>query len=323
MRRHLGATLICTFILTGATACGSGTSPDSGSGAADSTAVPTSIDGVTVTGDFGAKPTVKIDSLDVTGSSSAEPIQGSGPTVKSGDQVLVDLTIVNGTTGEKAYSTFDDGNPLAVTLSKNSFIPSVVDAAVGKSRDSRILVTDTVKNAIGKNGATQIGLGKTDDVVVVMDILSVQPSDVLDSAEGDATTIPSTLPKVLVQGNQVTGVDFSKAAAKAGGKLQVVTLIQGDGPAIQDDTFATVDYYGVVYGAKKAFDESYTSTPVSLPIGVGGVIEGWDEGLVGVRAGSRVMLVVPPAKGYGNTKQGDIPKNSTLVFVIDILGVDH
>jgi len=197
----------------------------------------------------------------------------------------------------------------------------VVGAAVGSTRDSRILVADTVANAIGTDGASQLGLGTTDDVVVVMDVLSVRPSDTLDSADGAAKTVAATVPRVEVTGDRVTGVDFCRAA-EAGRTLKVVTLIEGDGPAIEDDTLVTVDYFGVVYGAKKAFDESYSGTPVTLPIGVGGVIKGWDEGLVGVTEGSRVLLVVPPSQGYGSRAQGSIPKNPTLVFVVDVLGVD-
>ena len=51
----------------------------------------------------------------------------------------------------------------------------------------------------------------------------------------------------------------------------------------------------------------------------GNVIPGWDKGLVGKTVGSRVLLVVPPADGYADQVQGQIPANSTLVFVVDIL----
>ncbi|MCI6773963.1 MAG: FKBP-type peptidyl-prolyl cis-trans isomerase, partial [Bifidobacterium pseudolongum] len=51
----------------------------------------------------------------------------------------------------------------------------------------------------------------------------------------------------------------------------------------------------------------------------GGVIQGWTEGLRGKKVGSQVLLVVPPDLGYGDKEQGEIPANSTLVFVVDIL----
>ena len=62
--------------------------------------------------------------------------------------------------------------------------------------------------------------------------------------------------------------------------------------------------------------------PVAFPIGVGRLIKGWDQGLVGVPQGSRVLLVVPPDLGYGAKGSAPkIPGNATLVFVVDVLGV--
>ena len=68
------------------------------------------------------------------------------------------------------------------------------------------------------------------------------------------------------------------------------------------------------------FDSSWTrKSPATFAIGTGNVIPGWDKGLVGKKVGSRVLLVVPPADGYGAQGQGQIPANATLVFVVDIL----
>jgi peptidylprolyl isomerase len=50
------------------------------------------------------------------------------------------------------------------------------------------------------------------------------------------------------------------------------------------------------------------------------VIQGWSQGLTGVKIGSRVMLVIPPELGYGDQAREGIPANSTLVFVVDVLG---
>ncbi len=56
-------------------------------------------------------------------------------------------------------------------------------------------------------------------------------------------------------------------------------------------------------------------------MGDGNLIKAWDQGLIGVPAGSRVLIIAPPDYGYGNNAQGAIPANSTLVFVVDVLGV--
>ena len=75
-----------------------------------------------------------------------------------------------------------------------------------------------------------------------------------------------------------------------------------------------------MWNRRSVFDSSWSrGAPATFSIGTGGVIPGWDKGLVGKKVGSRVLLVVPPADGYGAQAQGKIPANSTLVFVVDIL----
>ncbi len=72
------------------------------------------------------------------------------------------------------------------------------------------------------------------------------------------------------------------------------------------------------------FDNSYDrGAPLSFQIGVGMVIRGWDEGLIGQRVGSRVLLSIPSDYGYGSrgVPQAGIRGGDTLVFVTDILGV--
>jgi peptidylprolyl isomerase len=84
----------------------------------------------------------------------------------------------------------------------------------------------------------------------------------------------------------------------------------------------TANYLGQIWRDGKVFDNSYDrGAPSSFPIGVGGVIAGWDEGLVGQKLGSRVLLSIPSDKGYqsaGNTQAG-IKGDDTLIFVVDLI----
>jgi peptidylprolyl isomerase len=104
----------------------------------------------------------------------------------------------------------------------------------------------------------------------------------------------------------------------------VIPLIEGDGPVARDDSLVTFDYFGQIYGSDKVFDQSYDREPVTFPLGIGGLIKGWDEALVGLKRGSRVMIIAPPEYGYGaaGNPQAGIKGSDTLVFVLDILGVD-
>jgi peptidylprolyl isomerase len=127
------------------------------------------------------------------------------------------------------------------------------------------------------------------------------------------------LPSVSGGFNQTPKISFPKSAAP--GSLQVKYLHRGSGPKVVSGELLVANYLGQIWGGK-VFDSSFSRKQLSsFPIGVGQVIPGWDKGLVGVPVGSRVMLVVPPADGYGSTgnSSAGITGKDTLVFVIDVV----
>ncbi|RLL65910.1 FKBP-type peptidyl-prolyl cis-trans isomerase [Streptomyces sp. Z26] len=102
--------------------------------------------------------------------------------------------------------------------------------------------------------------------------------------------------------------------------LKVKVLKEGKGKKIAKGDVLNASYHGQLWDGK-VFDSTWQKgrTAASFQIGTGNVIKGWDEGLVGKKLGSRVQLVIPPEKGYGAQGQPpQIPKNSTLVFVVDL-----
>ncbi|GAA2817891.1 FKBP-type peptidyl-prolyl cis-trans isomerase [Crossiella cryophila] len=106
--------------------------------------------------------------------------------------------------------------------------------------------------------------------------------------------------------------------------LDIRTAIPGRGPATQRGEILFAHYFLKVWRNNKLVEHSYDgAAPFDVPLGVGKLIKGWDQGLLGVRAGSRVVLTVPPDWGYG--PRGGIPeagilKDDTLVFVVDVYG---
>ena len=93
---------------------------------------------------------------------------------------------------------------------------------------------------------------------------------------------------------------------------------------LESGDLLTAHYLGQIYPDGKIFDQSYTrGEPATFQVGVGALIPAWDKALVGVKKGSRVVLVVPPKEGYG--EQGNagagIKGTDTLIFVVDVLGV--
>ena len=107
--------------------------------------------------------------------------------------------------------------------------------------------------------------------------------------------------------------------------LVVQILSRGTGEPVEAGQDIEVNYLGQSWGGG-IFDNSYDrGESISFPIGVGAVIAGWDEGLVGQQVGSRVLLSIPSHLGYGDrgVPQAGIKGGDTLVFVVDIVGTSR
>jgi peptidylprolyl isomerase len=107
-------------------------------------------------------------------------------------------------------------------------------------------------------------------------------------------------------------------------ELVINDIVEGSGPAAKDGDEVSVQYVGALYDTGEEFDASWDrGTPFDLTLGGGTVIQGWDEGLVGMKAGGRRELIIPPDLGYG--PQGSppsIPANATLVFIVDMISIN-
>jgi peptidylprolyl isomerase len=105
-------------------------------------------------------------------------------------------------------------------------------------------------------------------------------------------------------------------------QLDVTTLIAGSGPGAQNGQTVEVNYVGATYKDGKEFDNSWDKRqtyPVTL--GSGGVIQGWDLGLLNAKVGSRVQLDIPANLGYGEKAPAGYPSGD-LRFVVDVLSVE-
>jgi FKBP-type peptidyl-prolyl cis-trans isomerase len=102
-------------------------------------------------------------------------------------------------------------------------------------------------------------------------------------------------------------------------KLVSKVLVQGTGAEVKAGQTISVNYVGVSMTTGAEFDSSWSrNQPASFAIGTGNVIKGWDEGLVGVKVGSRVQLDIPADLGYGASAAPGYP-SGPLRFVVDIL----
>lgn len=105
--------------------------------------------------------------------------------------------------------------------------------------------------------------------------------------------------------------------------VQIQDEVVGTGDiAVAGDTIS-VNYSGKLDNGK-VFDSSYDrGQPITFVLGVGQVIKGWDQGVVGMRVGGKRKLIISPEFGYGTSAYGPIPANSTLIFDVELMGVQH
>jgi peptidylprolyl isomerase len=105
-------------------------------------------------------------------------------------------------------------------------------------------------------------------------------------------------------------------------KLVVKDLVPGTGKTVKAGQTVTVNYVGVLYKTGKEFDSSWKrGQPTSFQLngGPSGVIQGWVQGIPGMKVGGRRELIVPASLAYGKAGRPGIPPNATLVFVVDVL----
>jgi peptidylprolyl isomerase len=303
------AVAILALALT-TTACGSGEKKGSSS----------LRDRIEVNGDFGKRPTIKLAApLKFANSASWTGAVGKGDRIGAEATAILQLTLADGRTGKTAISTFDRGqHPLEVKLGDQVF-PSLAQALIGKPADSRVVVASTADDAYGDSGAPQIGIKSGDPVVMVADILSTDPTSVLDGPTGATLAAPATAPTLTEKDGVPVGFAFAKAHKPK--KLTVIPLREGTGPVVEDPDRIAANYLGQVWDAKQPFEDIFSKEPGGFSIGLGSVLKAWDKALAGLKEGARVMIISPPNLAYGSTAQPNVPANSTLVFVVDVLGV--
>jgi FKBP-type peptidyl-prolyl cis-trans isomerase len=281
---------------------------------------------VAVSGAFNKAPTVTIPKETGTGSLYTKTlIQGSGATTTSTEGVIGNYVAYDwsGKTSKVIATSYGQASPSVFV--HNLVPPGVTVALTGQKLGSRVLAVMPPKDGVGTQGDPQMGIGANDTLVFVVDMLSTFSTS---SVPGTQTTngggaLPTVIPPAA---NSTAGPTLKIPANATPPKtLAVKTLIKGKGAVINKGQELFVQYAGVTWRTGKVFDSSWSRhQPVPVTIGVGQYIKGWDTGLVGQTVGSRVLLVVPSAEGYGTAglAQAGIKGTDTLVFAVDILAAD-
>lgn len=104
-------------------------------------------------------------------------------------------------------------------------------------------------------------------------------------------------------------------------KLTIEDTKEGTGAAVKSGDTISINYLGTLTDGTK-FDSSYDrGQPFETQIGVGRVIAGWDQGVVGMKVGGKRTLKIPSELGYGSRGMGSIPPNADLIFEVELMGI--
>jgi len=324
MLRRTVPALVAVAVLVGA--CGA--SETSTSTSLKDCPTSKAVKAVKVTGKFGEAPELDFKKpLEVTTTSCKIVIPGKGTQVEAGMMLSFDYTFVNARDGKEIATSFGQqpGQILFDGTLKSSVV-GLYNALNGLAEGSRVLVAMTPEDGpLGGKADPNTGVKAEDPLLVVVDLQKAEspttstttPRNPLSRATGTAVAPVPGLPTVVLAGDGTPTITVPKTAPPT--ELVAQDLIEGEGSVVAAGETITVHYVGVLWDTGEPFDSSWTrGDPASFQIGTGAVIKGWDEGLVGKKVGSQILLVVPPADGYPDG-QGSIPAGATLVFVVDIL----
>lgn len=134
-----------------------------------------------------------------------------------------------------------------------------------------------------------------------------------------AARSPVSLDRTMTESRK-TKPEVEAPTGPAPETLEITDVEVGDGPEAQASSIVDVHYLGVSYDSGEEFDSSW-SRGESINFPLRNLIAGWQEGIPGMRVGGRRQLVVPPNLAYGPAGGGHPLSGQTLIFIIDLLGV--
>lgn len=148
-------------------------------------------------------------------------------------------------------------------------------------------------------------------------------TDVFATQGGEAPAAAAITASIPKEGEDLEGA--LRGAFSASGELieMVVDDVRlGIGKEVGKGDTLTVHYIGTTQDGVR-FDSSYErGEPFVFTVGAGKVIQGWEEGLIGMKVGGQRILVIPPRMAYGNMQVGAIPPDSPLVFAVELLKIE-
>jgi FKBP-type peptidyl-prolyl cis-trans isomerase FkpA len=253
-------------------------------------------------------------------------VDGSGQAIKVGDVVsftmdlYVDSTLVQSNKDPENLPVMQLPADWKTVMPINPFFDILSTAKVGDSIVMQI-PTDSlpgnpmlqgkkfVKYAMAIKGAM--------DSLAYSKVLETKEKTRQSKISAQTSRVPELTALINTSLAQYKAKKLVTEKTKTGLQYQIIT--KGTGPVAKSGDMVKVDYYGVLLDGKE-FDNSFKrGEAITFPVGQGNVIPGWDEALLLLPKGTKAILFIPAALGYGETGSGEIPANSELVFYIEVL----
>lgn len=258
-------------------------------------------DAVTVDGTEGTASAATFTApLEVDAVQATVVSKGSGDAVAEGDYVTYALSAFSAETGEKlADIGYEPGELLPVQISAQNPLGQMFGCATAGTR--------IVSAFPGTDSAAA--------EVYVMDLLSKLPL----SAWGEPQDAVAGMPAVEIADDGTPSVTIPEGDLPT--ETKAVELKKGDGYVVQSGDAVLIQYYGVRWSNGESFDSTWAKGGLPYSAATTGFVAGFQKALDGHAVGSQVLVVIPPADGYGEGKVNDADlTGETLVFVVDILG---
>ncbi|MCX7521566.1 FKBP-type peptidyl-prolyl cis-trans isomerase [Microbacterium sp. STN6] len=241
--------------------------------------------------------------------------EGSGRTVQNHQAVQLDMRVYEGSTGALIPTSQYGGGSVTVNLdtSADGLVGGLAKGLICSTAGSRVVIATSPKDGLG-DGATSL--------IIVVDVRKAY----LAQADGSVQPHVAGMPQVVRAPNGQPGITIPKTDPPK--TLKVAELLQGDGRTVKRGDNVVVQYTGLVW---KTGDKYKSTWDESGPTGMlvddassassGGSMPGLVEAMIGQKVGSQFIAVIPPSKAYGKQGSDGVPPDSTLVLVVDVLGI--
>ncbi|GAB3674356.1 hypothetical protein GCM10027589_44330 [Actinocorallia lasiicapitis] len=248
--------------------------------------------------------------------------RGTGPRTTKDQAVIAHVDMRTWSDRKPYLSSWSAQQPTTVRFDGDKIGKAWETALVGRSPGARILLVTPARFGMGGGGRAPGQVDPGDTMVEVFDVIGGYPVDGQVTG-AEQRPDPATFPQVKVEAGKEPAVTVG--ARRAPRELAVATLVQGTGAPIRAGSTFVTNYTAARWKAGDTYDSSYRrGGPNGFVLGPKSVPPGWERALDGVRAGSRVEIIVPKrlGKGFGTTLGGlGVPPGETIVYVMDILDV--